>query len=201
MVKCHFMKTAYIFYGRSGSGKGTQAKLLIDQLRASGRDVLFIETGKLIRDFAAKQTYLAGRVGVTISQGELLPPFIPVYLWSSALVESLAGEEDAVFDGVARRAEEIPLLASALIYCGFETAHVIHLDVSEEWATERLLSRARGDDDRNSIAHRMAWYETDVAPAIAATRGRDPFRYVRINGEQTISQVHQEIVEKLGLWI
>lgn len=193
------MKTAYIFYGRSGSGKGTQAKLLIDQLKGQGHDVQFIETGKLIRDLSAKGTYLAGRVSDTIAQGELLPPFIPVYLWASALVENLAAETHVVFDGVARRAEEIPLLASALIYCGFETAHVIHLDVSEEWATERLLSRARSDDDRNSIAHRMAWYETDVAPAIAATRGREPFQYVRIDGEESIEAVHQQVVEKLGL--
>jgi adenylate kinase family enzyme len=192
------MKTAYIFYGRSGSGKGTQAKLLIEALQTSGKTVQFVETGKLARDVAATGSYVGNKIGETMEHGELLPPFIPVYLWARELVQNLNADDDVVLDGVARRAEEIPLLASALIYCGFETAYVIHLDVSIGWATERLLSRARSDDDRNSIAHRMAWYETDVAPAIAATRGRAPFSYVRIDGEQDIESVHAEVMEKIS---
>lgn len=193
------MKHAYIFYGRSGCGKGTQANLLIQALEEKGRQVQFIETGKLARELAAKGTFLAQRAGETMERGELLPAFIPVYLWSSALVEHVESHTDIVLDGVARRAEEIPLLASALLYCGYEVTYVIHLDVSADWATARLLERARSDDDRDAIARRLAWYETDVAPAIAATRGREPFQYVKVNGEQTIEDVHREVMEKIEL--
>src|SRR3989344_2545474 len=43
---------AFVFFGRSGCGKGTQAELLADYLNKKGEKVLHIETGKAFRRLA-----------------------------------------------------------------------------------------------------------------------------------------------------
>jgi len=48
---------AFIFFGRSGSGKGTQAKLLVEALKEkTGREVLYVETGQRFREFKTGET-------------------------------------------------------------------------------------------------------------------------------------------------
>ena len=45
----------FVFIGRSGCGKGTQAKLLIEELKKNdpAHEVMYIETGARIREFIA----------------------------------------------------------------------------------------------------------------------------------------------------
>ena len=56
------MSQAYLFYGKAGSGKGTQAVELKKTLESEGRKVLYIETGELFRKFvASSQSFAAKR--------------------------------------------------------------------------------------------------------------------------------------------
>jgi len=82
---------------------------------------------------------------------------------------------------------------------GYEKPVVIYVDVSENWAKERLLGRGREDDkDGEEINNRMNWFETDVLPALDIY-SRDPrYKYLHINGEQSIEEVQKEILEKLN---
>ncbi len=47
------------------------------------------------------------------------------------------------------------------------------------------------------MASRMGWFETDVLPALEIYRNDPRYRVLHINGNQTIEDVHKEIVEKL----
>ena len=70
------MSTAYLLYGKSGSGKGTQAQLLKDYLESQGKTVIYIETGKLFREFsAAHQDFMGDHVRSVIDAGKLMPAF------------------------------------------------------------------------------------------------------------------------------
>lgn len=191
---------AFIFYGRSGSGKGTQARLLIEKLKEkTGREVVYIETGAAIREFVKGENKVNKLVGDVINEGGLLPAFIPIYLWTSILQQQFTGGEDLVLDGLARRPKEAPVLGTALEFLGFKKTIIFTIDVSHDWSVEKLLARGRSDDNEEDIRNRLEWYDSEVEGAIQYFCDNDQYTCIKINGEQTIEEVHAEILEKIGL--
>lgn len=194
------MKTPhiFIFFGKSGSGKGTQAELLKTELEAMDRKVIYIETGQLMRDFVASgDGYLQKRTNDIIGTGGLMPIFFPTYLWAKVLVEQYTGSEDIIFDGVSRRIEEAPVIDAALDFLNVEHRSVIHIDVSDKWVIDRLTARGRNDDSVSGIQKRLSWYLENVVPVLAYFENRNAYRFLEINGEQSIEDVHAEIMKKL----
>jgi adenylate kinase len=196
-----FSPQVFIFYGISGSGKGTQARLLIDFLkrRDPERELIYIETGARIRSFIANMSgYTRDKVKEVIDRGGLLPEFIPIWLWSNILVTQFTGREHLILDGAARRAHESPVIESALKFLGFKIITIILIDVSREWAKERLKGRGRYDDDEEEINRRFDWYEKNTKPAFDYFRQRPGVNLIEVNGERLIEEVHAEIIEKLN---
>ncbi|MEK7552945.1 MAG: nucleoside monophosphate kinase [Patescibacteria group bacterium] len=188
---------AYIFVGRSGAGKGTQAELLINHLKRSNPDrpVVGMETGRYFRELIKQPTY-SGQLAKAVSDsGDLPSSFIPIHLWSNFLLNNLKGGEHLIFDGTPRSLIEAEALDTALNFYRYPKPLVILLDVSVERAKERLLSRQRHDDSEQGIAKRLAWYESDVVPAIKYYENRPNYRLVRIDGNQTVETIHDEIVK------
>ncbi|MEN9647495.1 MAG: hypothetical protein RLY57_299 [Candidatus Parcubacteria bacterium] len=189
----------YIFIGRSGAGKGTQIQLLIERLKTAEHPVLHLETGKAFREFIEGDS-CAARVSKEIAQtGGLQPSFLSVWIWSDLLVKNFTGKEHLLFDGMPRRMSEAKILESALKFYGVERPTVIFLDVSEAWAMERLYGRGRADDAKESIERRMKWFDKDVADTVEYMKHNTYYHFVGINGEQTIEQVHADIVKELGI--
>lgn len=189
----------YIFFGRSGSGKGTQAELLRQYLENKGNDVLYIETGDRFRSFMQEDNYTSMKTKQIIGQGQLMPAFMPIYLWAKELVARYTGYEELVLDGLCRNITEAPVLDSALKFYGITHAYVIHLDVSRDWATDRMHGRSRADDTADYINTRLDWFDREIPPVLDFFLGRDGYTSVRINGEQSIEDVHKEIIEQLSL--
>lgn len=188
--------TAFIFIGRSGCGKGTQAKLLIDYLKQeeTGRDVLYFYTGGAFRELAEGTSLSSRMVKEVTESGGRAPDFLAIWTWSSKLIETLKGGEHLVFDGSPRSLNEAQVLDTALRFYDYQETRVIFLDVSEEWTIERLTARGRVDDELSDIKRRLAWYEKDVAPAVEFYKTAPNYRFLRINGEQKIEEVHRDIV-------
>ncbi|MBI4136284.1 MAG: nucleoside monophosphate kinase [Candidatus Vogelbacteria bacterium] len=196
----------FIFIGRSGSGKGTQAKLLIKYL--AGAPVIYLETGRYVRELINQQTY-SGRLAKVVSErGERQPDFIAVYLWSNFLINNLiggpsadsprfgeAGEagEHLVFDGTPRSLVEAQALDTAVAFYKLEKPRVIFLDISVARARERLANRGREDDDKDGIEKRLGWYERDVEPVIDYYRRHSGYQFLRIDGDQEVEMIHGEI--------
>ncbi len=194
------MKTPhiFIFFGKSGSGKGTQALLLKMELEKMGRKVIYVETGQLMRDFVASgDGYLQKRTNDIIGTGGLMPIFFPTYLWAKVLVEQYSGSEDIIFDGVSRRIEEAPVIDAALDFLQVEHRSVIHIDVSDKWVIDRLSTRGRADDSLSGIQKRLDWYLENVVPVLSFFEKKKTYRFFEINGEQSIDGVHAEIMKKL----
>ena len=189
----------FIFMGRSGSGKGTQATLLEEYLLREDPQTkaLYIQTGQHFREFAKKGTHTSALIRDVLTEGGLLPEFLPVWAWTEFLVHHFTGEEHLIFDGVTRRANEAPVLDGALKFYKRENPDVIVIKVSQKWATERLLERGRRDDTQAEIQKRLNWYESDVAPVVEFFKSNPYYRFHEICGEQTREKVHQEIVNKL----
>lgn len=195
--------STFIFYGRSGAGKGTQARLLQERLEREGDRVVYIETGKGFREFVkqeADRNYTAGLTKKVMETGGVLPAFLPIWVWTSRLVEKFTGKEHLILDGLARKEEEAPVLHSALEYYGLlPRTFVIFINTSREWSKQRLLERGRSDDNEAEIERRLNWFDTDALPAMEYFKNIGDVTFVDVTGEGTIEEVHERMLQGIGL--
>jgi adenylate kinase len=193
---------AFIILGRSGCGKGTQADLLMTHLRNTKGKInktIHIESGALLRNFAKGDNFTQIKIKSVLSGGVLVPESIIVALWTDYLIANFTGTENLVFDGTPRKLHEAQLLDNALQFYGIEKPNVLCLNVSKDWSEKRLQGRARKDDTPDAIARRLAWFETEVTKTIDFYKNNSYYNFIDINGEQSIEDVQNEILAKLGL--
>jgi len=189
-----------IFIGRSGSGKGTQAHILKDRIHKHDlekRHILYVESGERFRKFIRGETWSA-TLSREIYEADLLQPaFLGSFMWSGQLIEELEGNMHLVMDGVARKKVEAEMLTTALEFYKREKPTVIHINVSRPWSEEKLLARGRSDDrSLSKITKRLDWFDKDVLPVIEYFKNNPFYRFIEIDGEQTIEEVQAEIVAK-----
>jgi len=189
---------AFIFIGRSGCGKGTQVELFREELKKRGTEkVLHVETGSLLRAFTKTESFTSNLTKEVIYSGGLMPESIVIGLWIDYLINNFTGTESIMFDGAPRKLQEAMLLDGTLRFYGIKNVTVIHVNVSKDWAMKRLLGRGRKDDTEEGIGKRMAWFDKDVMPSIEFFKGNQDYKFVDINGEQSIEEVHAEIMKKV----
>jgi len=197
----HMKPQSFIFIGRSGSGKGTQADLLIEYLKDKdpGHEVLHIESGKELREFIKGPSYTEQVTKKLYDGGGLIPEFVVVYLWAGMLIARFTGNEHLVFDGMPRKVHEAGALNSIFGFYGLSKPWIINIDISPEESTKRLLARKRFDDVQEEIDKRLAWYETDVVPTMKYYDGNPRYNLLKIDGGRPVEEIHADIVKKLSL--
>lgn len=187
-----------IFFGASGSGKGTQSELLKKYFEESdsSRKVLYLETGDRFREFVShNDSYSAKRTQELMNKGELLPEFLPIWAWSSFLIDQFTGEEHLIFDGLARRQYEAPILRSALQFYRRDNVHVIYLKTTREVVEGRLLERARADDTPEDIKERLDWFYENTYPAIEYFKEETGYHFIEVDGEKSIEDIHKDVAD------
>lgn len=189
---------AIVFFGRSGCGKGTQAKLLEEFLKNKGRNVIYTETGNQLREFIKSKNYSSKLAEEILRDGKLIPVFLPIWIWTNILVKNFDGNQDLILDGVCRRREEAIALDSAFDFYQIEKPSIILMNVSKNWSFTRMMERKRSDDTPEKIQNRLDWYERDVVPSIEYFHSKPNFNFIEINGEQSIENVHKDIIKALG---
>ncbi|MBU1557835.1 nucleoside monophosphate kinase [Patescibacteria group bacterium] len=191
----------YIFIGRSGCGKGTQIDLVSKKLKEVTPEIgiNYISTGQDLRKFWEGDSYTHKLSKEIVEKGDLQPEFLVTYLWGKDLVEDMNGNEHLILDGTPRRLNEAEVLDSAVRFYRRENPTVIYVNVSREWAKDKLLKRGRHDDTDEGIDERLDWFDRDVVPAIDYLKNNPTYNFVDINGEQTIEEVFAEIEEKIQL--
>ncbi len=189
---------AFVFFGRSGCGKGTQAKLLVDFLKEKGEKVFYIETGSTFRELVKGDNITSRNIQNILRDGHLIPVFLPIWIWTDFLMKNFTGQENIILDGVCRRKEEAVALDSAFDFYKIEKPNIILMNVSKDWSYTRMMERKRADDSPEKIQNRLGWYERDVLPSIEYFKSKDNFNFIEINGEQSVEDIHKEIIKKLG---
>lgn len=191
---------AFIFIGRSGSGKGTQAKLLEEFLvkKDPKTAVFYLQTGEQFRNFIQGDTHTQKLSNALYTTGALQPAFLAIYMWAKAFTENLKGGERLIVDGTPRKLSEVGILQSVFDFYKLGKPVVLFMNVSEGEARKRLLERHRMDDTKSDVELRLAWYHTDVEPAVDWYRSARDCHFLDINGEQTPEQIHEEIVTKVS---
>lgn len=190
----------FIFLGNSGSGKGTQARLLEAYLKTNPDvSVLYLETGSYFREFIKSSSYTAELSRLAYGKGERQPDFLAVSMWSKGLINELSPRDTLIIDGTPRSLSEAKILSTAIAFYNRSPAHLVFLNVSRDWSEKRLSERGRSDDtDVAKRIKRLDWFDRDVQPALAYLKEDPHYVFHDINGEQTIEKVHADIVSAIS---
>ena len=93
----------YVFFGQIGSGKGTQAKLLMDYLKNQDKkDSVYAGTGEEFRKLLVQVNPTTEAIKKTLNRGELQPDFLTTSLFTNVLINFLTSEKHLFVDGYPR---------------------------------------------------------------------------------------------------
>ena len=188
-----------VFIGRSGSGKGTQAKLVQKKLKLE-----YIGSGQLLRSWRPQNHFTGRKLRKVMDEGYFVPTPILTKAWMDKfeILRERRNLKGFIIDGSPRRLIEAELIEEALKWYDWnKRAVAILVDISAKEATKRLLARGREDDSRQAIKGRLLAYKREVTKVLAYYKRKK--RLIVINGEQPIELVHDDIMKALSscLWL
>lgn len=187
-------KITLLVLGRSGSGKGTQSRILVEHL--GKENVSHLETGRFLRELLKTHdnpsTQIARRV---IGSGKLFPSWFSAFTWLKEILEKGAGGKHLVFDGCPRRVWEAKLIDEVIKWHGRKPPLCIFIDLDTFDATKRLLLRGRSDDTSASIRNRMEFFTRHVLPAVQYYKKEK--RLIIVDGKSSSDDVAKSIQKKL----
>ena len=196
-----------IFIGRSGCGKGTQAKLVEKYIKENdtmGRALDYVEIGAGLREFLKGESYTSKLTKEIYLRSDRQSDYIAIWMWSHQLIEKMTGEEHIIIDGTPRLLTQALVLSDAFNFYE-RPLNVIYVNISREVAVARLMHRGRSDDSLIQINKRLDWFDTDVVPAIEYFQKRaleNPAicNFIEVSGEQEIEKVHADILAQLKVF-
>jgi len=178
-----------VLLGAPGSGKGTQAALMVADL-----DLPHISTGELLRAAVKAGSALGLQAKEVMDRGELVSDDIML-----GLIEERLGQEDAkagfILDGYPRNLSQAEALDVVLDRLGQPVDEALQIDVDVEMVVSRIAKRAaeegRTDDTEEVVRNRMKIYADQTAPVVDyyAQKGL----LSRVLGVGSIEEVFQRI--------
>jgi len=207
----------YVIMGVQGCGKGTQAKLLAQDL-----DLVHISVGDIFRWNIQQHTKLAARIKRIVADGRLVPDEIV-----ADIVHNRLDEHDwnygFILDGFPRNRTQAEFFLER-----FDIDAVIDIQVPDHVVLERVLSRrlcsgcgldynlihhrpavadrcdvcggslvARPDDTEAALRARLADFHSVTRPVLDLFSRKE--LVVRVDGTLPVAEVQAEIRRELGL--
>jgi adenylate kinase len=181
------MSRTIVLFGPPGSGKGTQAARLTDDLGFRP-----LATGDLLRAARAEGTELGVRAGEYMDRGDLVPDDVIVAMVREALGD--VGDESVLFDGFPRSVPQANALDDALAEHGRDVDAAILIDVPDDVVVERISSRGQGrsDDNPETVRERLRVYHDETEPLVDYYAQRGRLR--RVDGSGDPDAVYSEVV-------
>ncbi len=153
-----------VFIGPPGSGKGTQAKRLLQHL-----GIAHLSTGDLLREAKAAGTPIGKLAAQYMDQGRLAPDSLVLDLVDQKLREPQFAK-GCLFDGFPRTLAQGCSLDASLAKRGTPLNLALELRADENELVSRMLKRAalegRADDTPQTIAHRFEVYRQQTEPLL-----------------------------------
>lgn len=189
----------FVFFGQVGSGKGTQVKLLIDFLKAKdGRESVYAGTGDGFRKLIDSENYTADLVKEYVHNGILVPDFLTDAVFINILISNLSSDKNLIADGYPRTDSQSIVFEEMMKFFKRDDIKIIYIELSEEEAMKRNLLRGRHDDTKEGLTKRFNEYKNKVVPAMNYFKDKQGYEIHTINGEQSVEDVHKDIIKALG---
>ena len=184
-----------VLMGAPGSGKGTQAALIVKEL-----GLPHISTGDLLRAAVAAGTELGKQAKAVMDRGELVSDDIVL-----GLLEERLAEDDAaggfILDGFPRNIAQAEALDALLERLGQPVDEALQIDIDEEQVVKRIAKRAalegRSDDTEETVRNRLNVYAEQTAPVVDYYAQRGVLS--RVLGDGSIEEVFERIRAVLQL--
>ena len=178
-----------VLLGAPGSGKGTQAALLVDEL-----SLPHISTGELLRSAVKAGTALGLKAKEVMDRGELVSDDIML-----GLIEERLSRPDVeagfILDGYPRNIVQAGALNELLDRLDQPVDEALQIDIDIEMVVGRIAKRAaeegRSDDTEEVVRNRMKVYSVQTAPVVDFYAQKGVLS--RVLGEGTIEEVFQRI--------
>ncbi|MCE1228710.1 MAG: adenylate kinase [Firmicutes bacterium] len=123
----------HILLGPPGSGKGTQAKRLVEHF-----SLVHLSTGDILRDAVSKETEIGLRAKAIMAAGKLVDDDTVNGLVFARLQDETG---NVLFDGYPRTLQQAEALADFLSAQGIELGLVVDIEVPEEALEDRVVKR------------------------------------------------------------
>lgn len=184
-----------VLLGPPGSGKGTQATLLKEELK-----VPHISTGALLRDAAERGTELGLQAKALSDKGELVPDDV-----IAGMLEERLSEADVangfILDGYPRNLAQAKSLDILLARLEQPVEEAVLIDIDAEQIVKRIAKRAqeegRADDNEETVRNRLRVYAEQTAPV--ANYYQERGLLTRVLGDGTIPEIFQRVLSVLNL--
>lgn len=210
-----------VFLGAPGSGKGTQARRLMDEYASPQ-----ISTGDLLRAAVADGSELGRKAKAAMDAGELVADDIVI-----GMIRERLHQKDTqygfILDGFPRSLAQAEALDAMLSEENKPLNKAILLDVDLEGLVKRLTGRRtceecghlyniyynppktegvcdhdggklmhRADDNEETITSRMQVYQQQTAPVVEYYESKGILR--RVDGDGEMNQVYARIQKAIG---
>lgn len=178
-----------VLLGAPGSGKGTQAALMVKEL-----ELPHISTGDLLRGAVAAGSELGKKAKEVMDRGELVSDDIML-----GLIEERLGRDDTsggfILDGYPRNLSQARALDTLLERLGQPVDEALQIDIDPEMVVSRIAKRAaeegRSDDTEEVVRNRLEVYAEQTAPVVDYYAQKGILS--RVLGEGSIEEVFQRI--------
>lgn len=187
-----------ILFGPPGSGKGTQAKRLVDE-----RGMVQLSTGDMLRAAIAADSPMGRKVAPIMASGALVPDEIVIELIAERMDEADAAG-GAIFDGFPRTLAQAEALDAMLAGRGARIDTVIRLLVDDAALLARVTGRfeeqGRPDDNPESFKTRLGAYNAQTAPLLPYYEGQGKLKAVDGMGSMdAVSTAIRSALEEVGI--
>ena len=178
-----------VLLGAPGSGKGTQAKLIVEKL-----NIPHISTGDLLRGAIAAKTPLGLAAKKVMDKGNLVSDEIVL-----GMLKDRITQEDAnngfILDGFPRNVTQAEMLEGLLTELDMSLDHALLIQVDPDEVVARIAKRAeiegRTDDTEEVVRNRLNVYKEQTAPVGDFYKKQDIV--TEILGKGSIEDVQQRI--------
>jgi adenylate kinase len=210
-----------IIMGPPGSGKGTEAALLIKHY-----NIPHISTGNIFRELYKDRTTVGKIAKEYIDRGELVPDDITNEIVRHRLTHADA-KKGFLFDGYPRNIEQAKAFDALLVKLGWKLDAVINIKAPDELIVDRISGRRvcescgavyhihnkkpliegicdldggtliqRVDDMEETVQRRLRVYNESTAPVIGYYERTGSI--IHIDGTKTIAETDSAIMKALG---
>jgi adenylate kinase len=179
-----------ILMGPPGSGKGTQAKRLVEKF-----GIPQISTGDILREAVASGSPIGRRAKAIMDKGELVPDEVVIEIVRDRLARGDC-KPGFILDGFPRTRAQAQALDKILVDQQREKVCAIALTVADDELRRRILARGEGraDDTPETVAKRLEVYRRDTQPVLDHYAAQS----VRIDGMGTMDDITARILAALG---